>query len=213
MPSESERIVGLYQRHAAAWDRLRNPGSLFERPWLDRFLKLIPAGGSILDLGCGSGLPISAYLIRQGYAVVGVDSSEPMIEMCRTRFPDQEWIVSDMRSLDLRRQFAGVLAWNSFFHLSPEDQEAMFPVFAQHAGPAAALMFTSGPQHGSVLGEFEGEPLYHGSLDPAEYAALLDGIGFGVVEHVAEDPSCGGSTIWLAQFRQENVTPKQANRT
>jgi SAM-dependent methyltransferase len=206
--SESERIVGLYQRHAAAWDRLRSPGSLFEKPWLDRFLKLIPAGASILDLGCGAGLPISGYLIRQGYAVVGVDSSEPMIELCRTRFPQQEWIVADMRTLDLGRQFASVLAWHSFFHLSPEDQRTMFPIFAQHASPGAALMFTSGPQHGSVIAEFEGEPLYHGSLDPAEYTALLDRIGFAVVEHVAEDPTCGEATIWLAQARPKGANPR-----
>jgi len=206
--SESERIVGLYQRHAAVWDRLRSPGSLFERPWLDRFLKLIPAGESILDLGCGAGLPISGYLIRQGYAVTGVDSSSPLIELCRTRFPQQEWIVADMRTLDLGRRFAGVLAWDSFFHLTPEDQEAMFPVFARHAGPGAALMFTSGPQHGSVLGEFEGEPLYHGSLDPAEYTALLDQIGFDVAEHVAEDPTCGEHTIWLAQARPKGANPR-----
>ncbi len=203
MSSESERIVGLYQRHAAAWDRIRSPGSLFERPWLDRFLELVPAGAGILDLGCGAGLPISGYLIRQGYAVTGVDSSEPLIELCRQRFPDQEWVVADMRTLDLGRQFAGIIAWHSFFHLSPEDQETMFPVFERHAAAGAALMFTSGPQHGSVLSEFEGEPLYHGSLDPEEYGTLLDQMGFAVVEHVAEDPTCGEASIWLAQKRAE----------
>ncbi len=207
MTSESERIVGLYQRHAAVWDRLRSPGSLFEKPWLDRFLKLIPAGASILDLGCGAGLPISGYLIRQGYAVTGVDSSSPLIELCRTRFPQEEWIVADMRTLDLGRQFAGIIAWHSFFHLSPEDQRTMFPIFARHAGPRTALMFTSGPQHGSVLGEFEGEPLYHGSLDPSEYIVLLEQIGFTVVEHVAQDPTCGEATIWLAQARPKAAIP------
>ena len=60
-------------------------------------------------------------------------------------------------------------------------------------------MFTSGPQHGEVLGEFEGEPLYHGSLDPAEYRALLEENGFAVVAYVEADRSCGEHTIWLAQ--------------
>jgi SAM-dependent methyltransferase len=205
---ESERIIGLYQQHAAAWDRIRSPGSLFERPWLDRFLKLVPAGGSILDLGCGAGLPISGYLIRQGYAVVGVDSSGPLIELCRGRFPDREWIVADMRTLDLERRFAGVIAWDSFFHLSPEDQQAMFPVFARHAAEGAALMLTSGPRHGCVLAEFEGEPLYHGSLDPEEYRAELDETGFAVVDYVIEDPTCGWHTVWLAQRRRGEPGPK-----
>ena len=62
-------------------------------------------------------------------------------------------------------------------------------------------MFTSGPSFGEAIGTFEGEPLYHGSLDPAEYRALLDEQGFDVVAHVADDPGCGGHTIWLAQQR------------
>ena len=79
----------------------------------------------------------------------------------------------------------------------------MFPIFAAHAGQAAALMFTSGPRHGEAIGTFHGEPLYHGSLDPAEYRALLDKHGFEVAAHVAEDPSCGGHTVWLAQRASE----------
>lgn len=203
MTSDSERIVGLYQRHAAAWDALRSPGSLFEKPWLDKFAALIPPGGSILDLGCGAGLPISGYLLRQGRAVTGIDSSPQLIKLCFDRFPGQEWIVADMRTLDLSRQFDGIIAWDSFFHLNHEDQRQMFPVFARHARPGAALMFTSGGQHGEAIAEFEGDPLYHGSLDPEEYATLLDQIGFAVVEYVHEDPTCGRHTIWLARNRSE----------
>lgn len=45
---ESERIVPLYEQNAAAWDRMRGR-DLHEKPWLDRFLALVPAGGTILD--------------------------------------------------------------------------------------------------------------------------------------------------------------------
>jgi hypothetical protein len=60
-------------------------------------------------------------------------------------------------------------------------------------------MFTSGPSQGEAVGSFEGEPLYHGSLAPEEYRALLAEHGFSVVAHVVEDASCGGHTIWLAR--------------
>lgn len=62
-------------------------------------------------------------------------------------------------------------------------------------------MFTSGPSHGESIGFFQGEPLYHGSLDETEYRSLLDKSGFDVVSHVIEDPNCGRHTIWLAQLR------------
>jgi len=87
-----------------------------------------------------------------------------------------------------------------FFHLCHDDQRNMFPVFRAHASPQAALMFTSGPAHGEAIGSFAGEPLYHASLDAAEYRSLLDRNGFRVVSHIVEDPDCGGHTIWLAQL-------------
>jgi hypothetical protein len=121
--------------------------------------------------------------------------------MCRSRFPEQEWIVSDMRELSLDRRFEGLLAWNSYFHLCPDDQRSIFPIFRMHAAPGAALLFTSGPGHGEAIGTWHGEPLYHGSLDEAEYRSLLAQNGFSVVSHIVEDPSCGQHTLWLAQLR------------
>jgi SAM-dependent methyltransferase len=201
MPSEKAAdIIDLYQRKAQDWIERRARSGLFEKPWLDRFRALLPPAGPFLDLGCGSAEPMAAYLIGLGYSVVGVDSSPAMIDVCRRHFPEQEWIVADMRKLALQRRFSGILAWDSFFHLCYDDQRRMFPIFREHAAPKAALMFTSGPAHGEAIGSFGDEALYHASLDPAEYRSLLDRNGFDVVAHVVEDPDCGGHTIWLAQL-------------
>lgn len=200
MASEAEKIVELYQRHARAWASERG-NNLFETPWLERFVALIPRGAAIVDIGCGSGQPIGRYFMEKGFHVTGVDSSPAMIDICKGHFPGQEWIVADMRTLSLGRSFSGILAWDSFFHLSPEYQRRMFPIFRKHAAPNAALMFTSGPSHGEAIGDFRGEPLYHASLDETEYRALLDNSGFDVVSYVVEDRNCGGHTIWLARLR------------
>jgi trans-aconitate methyltransferase len=199
MTSDADRIIDLYQRRAHDWAMDRAGGSLFEKAWLDRFLALVPAKASILDLGCGSGEPIARYLIETGHDVAGVDSSSALIDICKTSFPGQNWMVADMRKLSLDRRFDGLIAWDSFFHLGHVDQRRMFPTFRMHAASKAALMFTTGPAHGEAVGNFHGEPLYHASLDPAEYSSLLNQNGFRVVWHVVEDPSCGRHTIWLAQ--------------
>jgi len=162
-------------------------------------MALLPAGSSILDIGCGSGQPIARYLIAHGFDVVGVDSSPTLISKCRTRFPDQEWIVADMRTLSMNRRFQGLIAWDSFFHLSHEHQRAMFPIFSEHAADGAALLFTTGPEHGEAIGSYQGEPLYHASLSPVEYRKLLGSQGFSVVAHTVDDPGCGCHTVWLAQ--------------
>ena len=202
-PPEADRIIDLYQRKAHEWARdrgLRN--SLFEKPWLDRFRALLPPGASVLDLGCGAAEPIARYLIENQYDVTGVDSSLALIAICKVCFPRQDWIVEDMRHLAMDRRFNGILAWDSFFHLCPDDQRLMFPIFRKHAASGAALMFTSGPEHGEAIGSYEGEPLYHASPDAAEYRSLLADNGFAVVSHAVEDPDCGRHTIWLAQLIQ-----------
>jgi len=106
-----------------------------------------------------------------------------------------------MRRLHLNARFDGIIAWDSFFHLRAEDQRRMFPLFRECSAQKAALLFTSGTSHGEAIGEYRGEPLYHGSLDTSEYRELLDQNGFAVVSHVVEDITCGGHTIWLAQLR------------
>ncbi len=200
MGSPEDEVIGLYQRHARDWDRGRGR-DLFEKPWLDRFLALLPKSASVLDIGCGGGEPIARHFIEAGHGVTGIDSSPALIEICGERFPAHAWFVSDMRTLALNRRFDGLLAWDSFFHLSPDDQRGMFEVFSSHAAPRAALMFTSGPSHGESISSFMDEPLYHGSLGEAEYRLLLDRSGFDVVSHVVEDPTCGHRTVWLARAR------------
>lgn len=200
--TDAERIIEIYERHADAWvDARLREGRFYERGWLDRFCALVSPGGPVLDMGCGAGEPIARYVSEHGHAVTGVDSSPAMIAKFRARLPGEQVLVADMRALSLGRLFQGILAWDSFFHLCHEDQRRMFPVFRMHAAPGAALMFTSGPAYGEAMGHLEGEPLYHASLDAAEYRTLLDDAGFGIVATLAEDQTCGGRTVWLAQSR------------
>lgn len=202
MNPAADAIVDLYERHAATWVEARlRERELFERGWLDRFTAEIPKGAAVLDLGCGAGEPIASYLSARGHAVTGVDSSAAMVAMFRARLPHQRARVADMRTLCLEQRFQGILAWDSFFHLNHEDQRGMFAVFRAHAAPRAMLMFTSGPAHGEAMGSLEGEPLYHASLDPAEYRQLLENEGFAVLANVANDQSCRGRTVWLAQLQ------------
>ncbi|MDA5632310.1 MULTISPECIES: class I SAM-dependent DNA methyltransferase [Rhizobium/Agrobacterium group] len=198
MSNASRDVIGLYTEHGADFDKERGR-SLAEKPWLDRFASLLPGGGSILDIGCGSGEPIAGYFIANGYDVTGIDASLPLIELCRSRFPENLWAVADMRELALGRRFDGLIAWHSFFHLKPEDQRLMFGIFRQHANDGAALMFTAGPGQGEAIGTFHGKPLYHASLAREDYESLLAAHGFRLLDHTVNDPQCGGATVYLAR--------------
>lgn len=198
MSDASDDVIRLYNEHGVDFDGLRGR-SLAEKPWLDRFASLLPQGAAILDIGCGSGEPIAGYFIGNGYDVTGIDASLPLIELCRARFPEKLWMVADMRKLALGSRFDGLIAWHSFFHLEAEDQRRMFGIFRQHANDGAALMFTAGPGQGEAMGTFQGKPLYHASLAREEYESLLAAHGFRLLDHLVDDPDCGGATVYLAR--------------
>lgn len=193
-----DAILRTYDAVADDWDRLRDR-TLFERRHLDRMLTHAP-GKRVLDLGCGTGRPIAHYLVERRCDVTGVDGAPAMVALFGRNVPAAEAVVADMRRLDLGRTFDALLAWDSFFHLSPDDQRAMMAVFAAHAAPRAILMFTAGPAAGEPVGDFAGHPLYHASLDPEEYRTALAGAGFTMIDVVLEDPEAGGHTVYLARF-------------
>jgi SAM-dependent methyltransferase len=190
----------LYARHAQRFDEART-GSSMELPYLEMAASLAPPPGAALDLGCGSGEPLARYFIERGYDVTGVDVVEEMLDMCRARFPRMRWLQEDMRRIDIGAAFDIVIAWDSYFHLPPDDQRRMFHTFRRHTAPGGVLMFTSGLTEGEAVGgDLFGDKLYHASLDTEEYARLLDDHGYDVVLHRREDPECGGHTVWVARL-------------
>lgn len=191
--------IDFYHKHANRWDEIRQK-HFREKSWIDRFLSDIPSGSDILDIGCGSGNPLGGHMINQGYNLTGVDSSSPLIELCIMRHPQHHWVIGDMRTLSLNKAFMGILAWDSFFHLSQSDQRKMFPIFKAHARKGTVLMFTSGTYDGEVIGNFLGDDLYHASLAPEEYRSQLESNGFDVIDYIENDPGCE-RTIWLAKCR------------
>lgn len=194
------RTAEIYERNAVRFDRERSR-SLFERGWLDRFLDRLSVGGAVLDIGCGSGDPIAAYILDKGFAVAGVDIAPAMIDLARARLPNATWKVADMRTLTMGQRFDGILSWHSFFHLTADDQRATLARFADHLYPGGMLLLTVGPAATEAVGRVGDDPIYHASLSPEEYRDRLADLGLDIIRFVAEDPACDYASVLLSQKR------------
>lgn len=190
-------VVDLYRDGAADYVARRST-TLLERPWLDRFLALAP-DGPVLDLGCGFGEPVARYLITRGRRVIGVDASRPLLDRACAVWPDQTWIEADMRTFTPDAPAAAVIAWHSLFHLRPAEQADLIGRMGEWLDEGGVAMFTSGDRADERLGDWNGAPLYHASLDRTAYATALARGGFEVVDQVTDDVSTGNATIWLAR--------------
>ena len=83
------------------------------------FLKLVPKGGKISDLGCGSGRD-SMNFIKLGYEVTAVDGSKELAKRASVLL-GKEVIVSTFEELELKEKFHGIWACASLLHIKRED--------------------------------------------------------------------------------------------
>ncbi len=105
--------------------------------------------GPLLELGVGTGR-VAIPLAARGYEVVGMDTSEPMLDVARRRAreeaPDGKLTLlnGDMREFDLKRKFGLVfIAADTFQHLlTTADQLACVRRAAQHLAEGGILAFS-----------------------------------------------------------------------
>ncbi|MGC1452257.1 MAG: class I SAM-dependent methyltransferase [Candidatus Sulfotelmatobacter sp.] len=101
-------------------------------------------GSSILDLGCGHGVPISQALIEDGFTVYGVDASASLMESFRKRFPSAHAECSAFEdSAFFRRAFDAVAAVGLMFLLHPDVQCLLIRKVKQALSSNGQFLFTS----------------------------------------------------------------------
>src|SRR3954471_21934336 len=122
--------------------RVRSPiiGVATVREWA----RDLPRDGTVLDVGCGTGAPISQTLIELGFRVHGVDASPTMMAAFRARFPDapSECAPAETSEL-LRGTYDGVVAWGLVFLLQPEAQEVLIRKMGAALAKGGRLLFTA----------------------------------------------------------------------
>jgi SAM-dependent methyltransferase len=201
-PDPSGATRKVYEEEAERFDRERSR-KLFEARWLARFSDALPRAGRVLDLGCGAGEPIASWLMGEGFRYTGVDYAEAMLAIARKRWPEGDWRQADMRTLDLDETFDGIVAWNSFFHLTREEQRSCLPRLGRHLKPGGQMLITVGQGNGEVKGYVGDKAVYHASLSPAEYASLLEANGMVLTGFLAQDPDCEKHSVLLARRVKE----------
>lgn len=111
---------GDYDSWAWLYNRTLGPDYCREKlGFLERtLLARTPAGGSILDLCCGTGQMIPP-LVERGFAVTGLDGSADMLRFARQNAPGTEFVQGDARDFRFDEAFDGVLCTSaSLNHMS-----------------------------------------------------------------------------------------------
>lgn len=151
-----------------------------------RFLSYVPAGGRILDAGCGSGRDSKVFM-EAGYDVVSFDASE---EMCKRA---SEYIgreVKNMRfeEMSFANEFDGIWACASLLHVAfeklPEIVKKLHEALRTNGAVYASFKYGEGTKirGNRVFSDFTEE-----SVIP-----LFENAGFKIVSNVVGTDSRPG---------------------
>jgi len=160
---------------------------------------MLRGGSSILDLGCGNGVPITESLVHAGYRVIGLDTSTEMLARFGANLPGTPVVRGDVRHCPfLENSFDGAVSWGMMFHLSRAEQALAFASVSRVLKPGAPFLFTAAEiddaDDAGITGTMNGVTFHYYAVP--NYRKLVAEHGFELVD-VHDDP--GVSTYFLAR--------------
>jgi SAM-dependent methyltransferase len=101
-------------------------------------------GASVLDLGCGTGLPITKVLVDEGLDVFAIDAAPSLVDAFRSNLPQVPVACeSVLESKFFERTFDAVVSWGLMFLLQPDEQRALIARIGDALEPGGRLLFTA----------------------------------------------------------------------
>jgi SAM-dependent methyltransferase len=166
--------------------RGRAPSTAIGASAVRDWARTLPRGAAVLDLGCGSGLPITKVLVSEGLNVYGIDASPSFVEAFQHNLPGVPVACESVdESLFFNRMFDGVVAWGLIFLLQPQAQRRLIPRIADILVPGGRLLFTSCVD--PLVWNDAMTGLESRSLGGAEYRTLLSAVALRVTNEYEDE--------------------------
>jgi len=148
--------------------------------------KSMPPGSVVLDLGCGTGIPVSKILIDEGMKVYGIDASPTMAKVFHQNFPDMPIACEAAEeSSFFNRQFDGIIAWGLMFLISVESQIMLSKKAAMALKTGGKFLFTS--TYSAIAWDDAMTEQPSRSLGAEKYKELIAASGLSLIEEFEDE--------------------------
>lgn len=113
--------------------------------WIESLNARLDDDSRVLDLGCGSGVPVVRDLVEMGHRVTGVDISDMQIRRAQERVPQAEFIRADATSVEFPvESFDAVVSLYALIHIPLEEQPALLRKIASWLRPGGWFLCSTG---------------------------------------------------------------------
>lgn len=172
---------------------------------VDRFLSMVPPGGSVLDAACGIGRYVGTILAT-GRSVTAIDASAVYLAKTKATFPDASIEKHDLQELPYQDLFDGVMCVDAMEFVPPEDWPRVLERFRDglhrpgwlyltvELVPAGEIRSMNDAARRSGLPVVDGEVLWEASDESRGYyhyypsldqvRAWLDRAGFAIIDEL-----------------------------
>jgi SAM-dependent methyltransferase len=196
-----------YDKIAATYAEKWQERGRLEKP-MARFADLLPAGGWVCDVGCGSGFD-TAVLQQKGFRTIGLDRSISMMQTGRDAYGmTAHFVQADMRDLPLgKTAVSGLWASASLLHLPRPDVPETLQTFARILKPGGILYLSVKLGDGAnwVPNPYKDDlPRFFTYWQPDTLDPLLIEAGFTLLDGWENQ---GRRDRWLVRFAQKPNNP------
>ncbi len=136
--TDRERTISYYNNHAQEFADDANTANM-QRDY-EHFLKFVPKGGRIVDMGCGSGRDLK-FFHEAGYDISGVDASEQMCKTAR-EYSNCKVVCCDALSWVSESKVDAIWANASLLHLHEEEIITFLKTKADYLKDGGVIYFS-----------------------------------------------------------------------
>lgn len=160
------------------WPRMR---------WLRKVMNQLEPGSSVLDLGCGSGVPADIEISKE-HRVTGIDISLAQISLARQNIPRGTFIHEDAGSIQFDdSSFDAVVSFYTLEHIPRAEHETILQRIYCWLRPGGLLLISmEAADHEGFFGEWLGVPMYMSCFNPATMRQMVNMAGFELLETAIE---------------------------
>ena len=161
-----------YDAIAPWWDEKRRASPHGVR-LLKRAIALCRLRNRALDVGCGTGGPMTERLIIAGFQVAALDVSAGMLEIAKAKYSCVEFIHGDITEWKTLLRFDLILAWDSIFHLPYGSHVPVIKKLCGYLTEGGVLLFTAGGVDAEIVGKRHGREFHYSSLSDTVLVELI----------------------------------------
>jgi len=151
--------------------------------YLEGLAEKLPLKAKVLDIGCGSGVPVDKYLSIKGFQITGIDISEEMVKLAKENLPHGNFLVKDMAEIDFpESSFDAIVSFYAIFHIPREEHLPLLNKLHTLLKTDGYLLITMGSSDWEgTEDDFHGAKMFWSHYDKDKNVELVKQAGFKII--------------------------------